>query len=77
MALVSINKPGAATLIVAITLPEIPRVVRVVRSVVLSVREQTYVEAAIAVGTRPQAANTTAAAGTNSHTAGRRASRSR
>ena len=53
VALVSINKPGAVTLIVAITLPEIPRVVRVVRSVVLSVREQTYVEAAIAVGTRP------------------------
>ena len=53
VALVSINKPGAMTLIVAITLPEIPRVVRVVRSVVLSVREQTYVEAAIAVGTRP------------------------
>lgn len=53
VALVSINKPGAATIIMAITLPEIPRVVRVVRSVVLSVREQTYVEAAIAVGTRP------------------------
>ncbi len=53
VALVSINKPGPMTLIVAITLPEIPRVVRVVRSVVLSVREQTYVEAAIAVGTRP------------------------
>jgi peptide/nickel transport system permease protein len=42
-----------ATIIAAITVPEIPRVTRVVRSVVLSVREQTYIEAAIAVGTRP------------------------
>jgi peptide/nickel transport system permease protein len=53
IALVSINKPGTMTLIIAITVPEIPRVVRVVRSVVLSVREQTYIEAAIAIGTRP------------------------
>ena len=53
IALVSINKPGTLTLVLAITLPEIPRVVRVVRSVVLTIREQTYVEAAIAVGTRP------------------------
>ncbi len=53
IALVSINKPGTLTLVLAITLPEIPRVVRVVRSVVLTVREQTYIEAAIAVGTRP------------------------
>jgi peptide/nickel transport system permease protein len=38
--------------IVAIAIPEIPRVVRLVRSVVLSVREQPYVDAAIASGTR-------------------------
>jgi peptide/nickel transport system permease protein len=38
--------------IVAIVIPEIPRVVRLVRSVVLSVREEPYVEAAISVGTR-------------------------
>jgi peptide/nickel transport system permease protein len=37
--------------IVAIVIPEIPRVVRLVRSVVLSVREEPYVEAAISVGT--------------------------
>lgn len=53
IALVTINKPGLLTIIAAITVPEIPRVTRVVRSVVLSVREQTYIEAAIAVGTRP------------------------
>jgi peptide/nickel transport system permease protein len=38
--------------IVAIVVPEIPRVVRLVRSVVLSIREEPYVEAAIAVGSR-------------------------
>ena len=35
----------------AITIPEVPRVVRLVRSVVLSAREEPYVEAAIALGT--------------------------
>jgi peptide/nickel transport system permease protein len=40
------------TVIIAITIPEIPRVVRLVRSVVLTVREEPYVEAAIAAGTR-------------------------
>jgi peptide/nickel transport system permease protein len=53
IALVSINKPSLVTLICAITIVEIPRVVRVVRAVVLTVREQAYVEAAISVGTRP------------------------
>jgi peptide/nickel transport system permease protein len=53
IALVSVNRPGVITLVVAIATPEIPRVVRLVRSVVLTVREQTYVEAAIAAGTRP------------------------
>lgn len=53
IALITINQPGALTLIVAIAVPEIPRVVRLVRSVVLTIREQTYVEAAVAVGTPP------------------------
>ena len=53
IALVSINKPGLVTIIAAITLVEIPRVVRVVRATVLTIREQTYIEAAISVGTRP------------------------
>ena len=42
---------GLLTVIVAITMPEIPRVVRLVRSLVLSIREEPYVEAAISVGT--------------------------
>jgi peptide/nickel transport system permease protein len=53
IALVSINRPTPSVLIVAISLPEIPRVARLVRAVVLTIREQTYVEAAVAVGTRP------------------------
>src|SRR5580692_178885 len=38
------------TVMVAITIPEIPRVARLVRSVVLSAREEPYVEAAISLG---------------------------
>lgn len=39
------------TVILAIVVPEIPRGVRLVRSIVLVVREEPYVEAAIAAGT--------------------------
>ena len=52
IALVSLSGAGRFTVIVAITVPEIPRVVRLVRAVVLTVREEPYVEAAIAAGTR-------------------------
>ena len=38
-------------MIAAIVVPEIPRVVRLVRSVVLQVRNEPYVEAAITLGT--------------------------
>jgi peptide/nickel transport system permease protein len=38
--------------IIAIVIPEVPRVVRLVRSVVLSIREEPYVEAATALGAR-------------------------
>jgi len=51
IALVSLFHAGLLSVIVAITVPEIPRVVRLVRSIVLSVREEPYVEAAIMVGT--------------------------
>jgi peptide/nickel transport system permease protein len=51
IALVSLFRAGVGAVIIAITVPEIPRVVRLVRSVVLSVREEPYVEAAITVGT--------------------------
>jgi peptide/nickel transport system permease protein len=51
IALVSLFRAGLFAVIAAITVPEIPRVVRLVRSVVLSVREEPYVEAAVTVGT--------------------------
>nr|ALS91211.1 nickel_nikC: nickel ABC transporter, permease subunit [uncultured bacterium] len=49
--LVSLFRAGLGTVIFAIVVPEIPRVVRLVRSVVLTIREEPYVEAAISVGT--------------------------
>ncbi|MBM3599517.1 MAG: ABC transporter permease [Alphaproteobacteria bacterium] len=51
IALVSVWGAGLATVVIAIVVPEIPRVVRLVRSVVLTIREEPYVEAAISVGT--------------------------
>jgi peptide/nickel transport system permease protein len=51
IALVSLSGASMLTVIIAISVPEIPRVVRLVRSIVLSVREEPYVEAAISVGT--------------------------
>ncbi|HEX6143582.1 MAG TPA: ABC transporter permease [Geminicoccaceae bacterium] len=39
-------------IIIAITIPEVPRVTRLVRGIVMSVREQPFVEAAVAIGTR-------------------------
>lgn len=45
--------PSLTTAIVAIAVPFIPRVARVVRSAVLTVREMTYVEAARALGATP------------------------
>ena len=50
IALVALNGPSLWSVIFAITIPEIPRVVRLVRAVVLTAREEPYVEAAIAVG---------------------------
>jgi peptide/nickel transport system permease protein len=52
IALITLTRPGLGIVIVAIVIPEVPRIVRVVRSVVLSVRAQPYVESAIAGGTR-------------------------
>lgn len=50
IALVALNGPSIGSVIVAITIPEIPRVVRLVRSVILTAREEPYVEAALALG---------------------------
>src|SRR6185437_12996586 len=47
IAVVSLSGASITTVLIAITIPEIPRVARLVRSVVLSAREEPYVEAAI------------------------------
>ena len=51
IALVAMWRGSLATVIVAIAIPEIPRVTRLVRSLVLTIREEPYVEAAISLGT--------------------------
>jgi peptide/nickel transport system permease protein len=52
IALMALTRGSVGNVIVAISIAEIPRVSRLVRGVVLSLREQPYVEAAIASGTR-------------------------
>jgi peptide/nickel transport system permease protein len=52
VALMALTRGSVGNVIIAITIAEIPRVSRLVRSVVLSLREQPYVDAAIAAGTR-------------------------
>jgi peptide/nickel transport system permease protein len=52
VALMTLTGGSVGNVTVAITLAEIPRVSRLVRGVVLSLREQPYVHAAIAAGTR-------------------------
>jgi len=51
IALMALTRASIGNVIAAITLAEVPRVVRLVRSLVLTLREQPYVEAAIAAGT--------------------------
>lgn len=50
VAITALSKASLTSVIVALTVPEVPRVVRLVRSLVLSLREQPYVEAADALG---------------------------
>lgn len=50
IALMALTKGSVINVIVALTIVEIPRVTRLVRSTVLSLREQPYVEAATAAG---------------------------
>ena len=52
IALIALTKASLENVIIAITVTEVPRVVRLIRSLVLSLREQPYVDAAIAAGTR-------------------------
>jgi peptide/nickel transport system permease protein len=51
IALMALTKSSVRNVIIAIAIAEIPRVTRLVRGVVLQVRENVYVQAAVAVGT--------------------------
>ena len=51
ISLMALTRASIENVIVAITLAEVPRVVRLVRSLVLTLREQPFVEAAVAAGT--------------------------
>ena len=52
IALMALVGSSVQNVIIAISVPEIPRVVRLVRAIVLTIRETPYVEAAVASGTR-------------------------
>ena len=51
IAVVALWRASLSSVVIAIAIPEIPRVTRLVRSLVLSIREEPYVEAAISLGT--------------------------
>lgn len=51
VALISLTGASLKNVIIAISIAEVPRVARLVRSVVLSLKEQPYVEAAVTSGT--------------------------
>ena len=51
IALVAMWRGSLPTVVIAIAVPEIPRVTRLVRSLVLTIREEPYVEAAVSLGT--------------------------
>lgn len=53
VALMALTRGSVQNVIIAITVAEAPRVARLIRGVVLSLREQPYVDAAISAGTRP------------------------
>ncbi|MEN9763712.1 MAG: binding-protein-dependent transport system inner membrane protein [Pseudomonadota bacterium] len=53
IALIALTKASLENVIIAITIAELPRVVRLVRGVALTLREQPFVEAAVAAGASP------------------------
>ncbi|MDA8049473.1 MAG: ABC transporter permease [Rhodospirillales bacterium] len=52
IALMALTQGSVGNVIIAITVSQVPQVARLVRGMVLSLREQPFVEAAIAAGTR-------------------------
>jgi len=51
IAVMALFGSSVVNVVIAITIPEIPRMVRLVRAVVLTIREQPYIAAAVSVGT--------------------------
>jgi len=51
IAVVALWRASLTSVVIAIAIPEIPRVTRLVRSLVLTIREEPYVEAAVSLGT--------------------------
>jgi peptide/nickel transport system permease protein len=49
---VALTKASVRNVIIALVIPQTPRVVRLVRGIVLTLREQPFVEAAVAMGAR-------------------------
>lgn len=52
IALIALTGPSLRNVVIAITIAEVPRVTRLVRGLVISLRDQLFVEAAKAAGTR-------------------------
>ncbi len=51
IAMMAVIRASVTNVVIAITIPQVPRVVRLVRSVVISIRERPYIEAAHSIGT--------------------------
>ncbi len=52
IALMALTRASVQNVIIALAIPEFPRVARLIRGIVLSLREQPFVEGAVAAGTR-------------------------
>ena len=57
---VALTGASVRNVVIALVIPQTPRVVRLVRSVVLSLREQPFVEASVALGARAWAGRSSA-----------------
>src|SRR5882672_5832600 len=52
IAMMALFRASVSNVVIAVTIPQVPRIVRLVRAVVLTIRERPYIEAAQSIGTR-------------------------
>lgn len=52
IALMALFRASVSIVVIAVTVPQVPRVGRLVRAIVLTIRERPYIEAAHSIGTR-------------------------